>query len=290
MNKQFHNFINRQKSNLMCFKNVYIRSLSVFFKHKKGKNTKRQIEILGIIRERNEAEILKDTLDHLAGHVDGIIVLDDASTDESAKVAQNHPAVLEVIIKKTWRKESREWEETADRNTLVKRGCAYNPTWFFYADADERFEGRIKEFLKKDAKSVDGIRISLFDAYITKGDSQPYKPGNELMNFRKKFGIERRDILMIWRNKKSINFSRPDAREPRGVADNKIITKFFCQHYGKSLSIAHWEETCNYYIKYFPKYRDKWSLRLGHAIHEKSDFNTKLYGWEEVKSKGVRIN
>ena len=54
--------------------------------------------------------------------------------------------------------------------------------------------------------------------------------------------------------------------------------------YGKSLSIEHWEETCDYYIKHFPfdTYGRKWTERKGKAIHTESDFGRQLYEWGET--------
>jgi hypothetical protein len=31
-----------------------------------------------------------------------------------------------------------------------------------------------------------------------------------------------------------------------------VGTGLYCQHYGKSLSVDHWEETCEYYMRHFP--------------------------------------
>jgi len=163
------------------------------------------------------------------------------------------------------------------------------PQWFLYADADERFEGNIREYLLKQCpRDVAGIKIQLFDAYITPEDKQPYTSG-KLYNFRKLFGIERRDILMLWRNQPQVQFWHPDAREPSGINPAQVITKFYCQHYGKSLSVQHWEDTCMYYMNNFPKYSEKWRQRQGKAIHRESDFNTPLYTWSTVKKHAERI-
>jgi glycosyltransferase involved in cell wall biosynthesis len=253
----------------------------------RGKNHNKNLKIIGLIRERNESLILKDSLDHLSNFVDGIIVFDDASSDESVKIAQDHENVLAVICRKKWQSGvNRSWVETADRRLLLQYAKRYNPEWFFYIDADERFDGKIREFLlSPQSKNVNGVRISLFDAYMTENDKKAYKSG-ELFDFRKYFGVERRNILMIWRNLPNIDYIMPDAREPQGIDEDKETTRFFSQHYGKALSEEHWEETCDYYIKHFPQYSEKWRSRKGRAIHSKSDFGRKLLTWETLKKDG----
>jgi glycosyltransferase involved in cell wall biosynthesis len=269
--------------------NVWLRQLPIFYKTYKNELTGKHPRIIGLIRERNEALILQDTLDHMSQFVDGVIVFDDASSDESVAIARKHPLVIEVIVNKQWRK-NRVWEETSNRKLLHDRAKKYNPEWFFYFDADERFEGDIKNYLLNECpETISAIRISLFDAYITKDDKQPFTRGKKLLNFRKYFGPERRDILMIWRNGQGADFVIPDAREPQGIDNSLKETKFYCQHYGKALSINHWEETCKYYIDHFPKYAEKWRARVGRAIHDKSDFGMKLYTWPQVKRNSVDL-
>jgi len=246
------------------------------------------VRILGMMRVWNEEEIIQDTLDHFSKFVDKIIVFDDASTDKTLEIVHAHENVIDVIENKT-RKKNRAEEETLNRKELLNLAQKFNPKWIFYADADERFEGDIKGFLKsKQSEKIDGVRISLFDAYMTKDDKKPYKKGEELYNFRRNFGPERRDILMIWRNGPDIRFEGIDAREP--LFKGNEITSFYCQHYGKSLSEKHWEETCDYYAENFEQYSEKWRKRKGKAIHVKSDFNTPLYNWEEVKKNSVEIH
>jgi hypothetical protein len=53
-------------------------------------------------------------------------------------------------------------------------------------------------------------------------------------------------------------FAKHHAREPGGV--ERVETGLYCQHHGKSLSVDHWEETCEYYMRHFPfdTYGRKW--------------------------------
>ncbi len=245
--------------------------------------------LIGLVRERNESLVLRDTLDHLARFVDGIVVFDDASNDDSVAIAKSHPNVLEVIVNRKWRTD-RAKEETRNRRILLESARKYTPQWFFYCDADERFEGDIRGFLTSpESAGVDGVRISLFDAYMTEDDRTPYERG-ELYNFRKHYGPERRDILMIWRNRAAVHYAGVDAREPRGVDESRVVTQFYCQHYGKALSQEHWDETCEYYSQHFPSYSRKWEARKGKAIHTASDFGTGLYDWHMVKQHAIKIH
>ncbi len=249
-----------------------------------------KIEIIGMIRMRNESLILQDTLNHLSQFVDGVVIYDDVSTDNSVQIAKKHPVVLHIIEGKKWNR-NRVYVETKHRQELLKLARKYNPKWMFYADCDERFDGNIKDFLRSDkSNGVDAVRIRLFDAYITQDDQKDYHQGDELYGFRKYFGPEYRDILMIWRNMEQVVFDRVDAREPT-INSGRIITKFYCQHYGKSISKKQWDDTCIYYMNNFPEpYYSKWKSRFGHAVHTESDFGNKLYTWNEVKKMYGNIN
>ena len=144
----------------------------------------------------------------------------------------------------------------------------------------------------ENARSFDAFRISLFDAYITSDDKEDYTSG-PLLNFRKFFGPERRDILMMFRSSCNPNFIGEIAREPQIDLHARISTMFYCQHYGKSISISQWEETCDYYAKYFPyeSYGKKWENRKGKAIHIISDFETSLFEWnEELFNNAIKIH
>jgi glycosyltransferase involved in cell wall biosynthesis len=245
--------------------------------------------LLGLIRMRNESLILEDTLDHVSHYADGLIIFDDASSDNSVEIAERHPKVLEVLKNTYWKPERLE-EETRHRQILLEAAQKHRPEWLFYSDCDERFIGNVREFLSSDeASTIDGVRISLFDAYMTPDDYRPYTSGRTLLNFRKYFGPERRDILMLWKNQPAVRFLGVDAREP--MVGGQIRTRFFCQHYGKSLSEGHWKETCDYYSTYFPEpYRSKWANRRGKAIHTESDFGRPLYTWDDVVKHGVLIH
>jgi len=239
--------------------------------------------LIGITRIRNEALILRDTLDYVGKHVDAIVAYDDASTDRTLEILGGHPKVALIVTNRSWEAdiEARRIAEGRHRGLLLQTAREQLQfDWIFCFDADERVTGDLRGYMERTRScDYDGVRVQLFDAYMTPGDHAPYQADLELLGFRRFFGPERRDILMLWRNRLEFIFAK---REPSGV--EHVRTGLYCQHYGKSLSVEHWEETCEYYIRHFPfdTYGRKWRDRKGRAIHTQSDFMRPLYEWGDT--------
>jgi len=68
------------------------------------------------------------------------------------------------------------------------------------------------------AAGYDGVRVQLFDAYMTPDDCAPYQSDQELLGFRRYYGPEQRDILMLWRNRPEVFFAKGHEREPGGIS------------------------------------------------------------------------
>jgi hypothetical protein len=238
--------------------------------------------------------VLRDTLQFVGHHVDAIVAYDDASTDRTVEILRGSPKVALIIQNDAWEEDiaARRIAEGRHRGLLLQTARANMQfDWTFCFDADERVTGDLRGLVEReDASSCDGVRIRLFDAYITPDDRAPYRSDGALLNFRRFFGPEVRDILMLWRNHPAVFYSRNHAREPGGTAC--LRTDLHCQHYGKSLSVEHWEETCDYYIRHFPfdTYGRKWLARKGRAVHTESDFMRPLYEWgDALFANAVRI-
>jgi hypothetical protein len=240
--------------------------------------------LIGITRVRNEALILRDTLDYVGRHVDAIVAYDDASTDRTLEILGGHPKVALIVTNRSWEAdiEARRIAERRHRGLLLQTAREHLQfDWMFCFDPDERVTGDLRGYMERTHSSdYDGVRVQLFDAYMTPGDHAPYHSDCELLDFRRFFGPERRNILMLWRNRLEVIFA--NGREPAGV--ERVATSLYCQHYGKSLSVEHWEETCDYYMRHFPldTYGRKWRDRKGRAIHTQSDFMRPLYEWGET--------
>src|ERR1700733_318993 len=177
--------------------------------------------LIGITRVRNEALILRDTLDYVGNHVDAIIAYDDTSTDRTLDILGGHPKVALIVTNRSWEAdiEARRIAEGRHCGLLLQTAREHLQfDWMFCFDADERVTGDLRGYMERTHYSdYDGVRVQLFDAYMTPGDHAPYQADCELLDFRRFFGPERRDILMLCRNRLEVIFAKHHGREPAGV-------------------------------------------------------------------------
>lgn len=234
-------------------------------------------KLIGITRVRNEALLIQDTIAHFLEYCDEIILYDDCSTDDTIHIAasagnQN----ITIISGDQWRKD-RMAENTRHRAILLQAAKDQGAEWCLCFDADERLVGTLPVL------KGDGYVFRLFDGYLTENWWEYYQ-GTLLEDLPRMWGPEHRDILMLFRTDLAqyVGTGRREPKMPRnaviGLAPIKV------KHFGKCMSVEHWEETCDYYANsHFPKrMRDKWANRRGKAIHTKSDFGRGLYEWDDL--------
>jgi hypothetical protein len=146
----------------------------------------------------------------------------------------------------------------------------------------ERVTGDLRGFIEGTHSSdYDAVRVQLFDAYMTPGDHAPYQADRKLLGFRRFFGPERRDILMLWRNRLEVIFAKHHGREPGGVERLEPVSIANTMVSRCRSTVG---ETCEYYMRHFrfDTCGRKWRDRKGRAIHTQSDFMRPLYEWGET--------
>ncbi len=237
------------------------------------------MRIFGLTKIRNEEQIIQETLDHW-GEIcsGGIYVVDDASTDRTVEICKKHPKVKRVLTRAIWDpdREKMEWMNRQWALDIAKKD-ADSDDWFVYFDADERLYFHNWELLFN--RDIDAVACRLYDIYITPED-QDEKDWNK----RAWVGPEHRTFVFFFRNSPYLEYHKPDQRIVTLVPDAKIVIAGIIKHFGKGLSVEHWEATINYYIDFWPKYAAKWEQRRGKAIHTKSDFGNKLIKFNDVLS------
>lgn len=141
-------------------------------------------KIVGYMQVRNEENIIEQALRCLALYVDGIVVLDDASTDNTphilAKLKSELP--IELIISNT----ESAWltgKETDNMQKLLDAGRAVGGTHFVFMDADEIISSNClsNNFLRNiilSLKSGDKVGFRFLNLWRSanqyRSDSSPY--------------------------------------------------------------------------------------------------------------------
>lgn len=114
--------------------------------------------LIAMLPVRNGEQDLPGYLDSVRTLCDGVVALDDGSTDGTLGLLQADPLVLRVLTNPR-RDDARGWDDAANRNRLLTAVDELEPDllpdWLISLDADERITGddaiALREFLETDA-------------------------------------------------------------------------------------------------------------------------------------------
>ncbi|WP_447779830.1 glycosyltransferase family 2 protein [Variovorax boronicumulans] len=113
-----------------------------------------RLRIVCVLQVRNEARYLPGCLDHLRGHVDGIVALDDGSTDGTADILRRDPMLLELLSNLPRDDGAHVWRENENKRRLLEAARRHGAGWVLVCDADERYE---QLFLRHLHATVDSL-------------------------------------------------------------------------------------------------------------------------------------
>lgn len=111
------------------------------------------MSIACLIQLRNEERFLPGFLKHVAPHVDGVVALDDCSTDSTRDILRREPKIASVLSEN--RLGMAHANEVSNRHRLILEAARLGARWVICADADERFEERFLRRLRRQADDAD---------------------------------------------------------------------------------------------------------------------------------------
>src|SRR6266702_4736187 len=109
-----------------------------------------------LLPARNAAEDLPGYFESVAGFADGVVALDDGSTDETRELLEASPLV-KVLLSNPRRESYRGWDDGKNRNRLLAAAGELDPVWIISLDADERIDPEDAAALRTFIQSSDAI-------------------------------------------------------------------------------------------------------------------------------------
>ena len=122
----------------------------------------RRTRLLALLAVRNGMRHLPGFLRNVAPQVDGIIALDDGSSDGTPELLERHDAVIELLRRPADRPT---WDEVGNHRALIAAALRHRAEWVLSIDADERLE---HEFRKRAERVIARGRLLGLSAYAVR--------------------------------------------------------------------------------------------------------------------------
>jgi len=120
----------------------------------------RRKKLIGLLLFRNEMRFLPGYFENVTPHVDGLIALDDGSSDGSGDFVRRQPILLDLITHSE--DDRRDWNEGAKRRVLIEAAMSLHPCWFLALDADERVERHFRRRANREIRRADAKGVSAY--------------------------------------------------------------------------------------------------------------------------------
>jgi hypothetical protein len=112
---------------------------------------------------RDEIRFLPGMLRNVAPQVDGIIALDDGSSDGSDRLLAESPLVLDLLKNLPSRPG---WDEPSNHRRLVEAALRHGADWIIAIDADERLEREFRARAERVIQRGSAIGLTAFGVHF----------------------------------------------------------------------------------------------------------------------------
>lgn len=219
----------------------------------------KRYDIILLVQSYNEEKFMTNYLKKITKLVDGIIVLDDGSNDNTYELANSEKLLLKV------KKVRNGFDDLLNRNILLDLASFYNYKWAIFIDLDELFDDRfynIREVAKNniDADSFAFNLIHLWNNEEVYNASYPFSKNGISLKIRmfKNIGYSQ-----IYSDRGKLHF------QPIPYIGKKIRVPILIKHYGNL--------TPNMRLKKYNFYKiedtDKSQKDYGHLLNEEPILN-----------------
>lgn len=145
-----------------------------------------QFKIIALVQTFNEIKNINSLLNHLDNYCDGIILLDDGSTDGTFEAAKHDKLIIKV------KKIRSVFNDLENRNILLNLVSFFNHQWAFFIDADERFDPRFDKIYEVAAnREIDVIAFQLINLWDSEEEYRTDIPDSNQLS--------KNGILARWR-------------------------------------------------------------------------------------------
>lgn len=121
------------------------------------------VRLLAVTMVRNEARFLPGMLSNVAHQVDGIIALDDGSSDGSDRLLAECPKVLQLFRKRLDRPD---YNEPENFRHLIPAALNHGAEWIIAVDADERLERDFRVRAERVIRRARRLGLRAFQVHI----------------------------------------------------------------------------------------------------------------------------
>ncbi len=146
------------------------------------------MKVIGLLHVKNEEDILGKALEASAPLLDGIVALDNGSTDATRGILMANPRILEILS------DDGPLDDGRFTDRLVRAADKYHPDWYCIFDADEFFEKPrlVRKRLERLPPRLNVMRVNM--RYCLECDPKKcYKVHKNWLMFYRNLGL---DVLL----------------------------------------------------------------------------------------------